>query len=466
MTFGAPPLWAVIFALCSALASSAEEPAIRRADVALSLVRFEQALAGARLDAEGLARVNRGFDRATLAYFAGDARGTLRQLDALTLELIGRSDDPRARAAIRLRVRIDPPRAVQGGAAAVRSVPLYGMDGPPIGGTARLASDAARWTPVDLTLDGPGEAPVAAEALGAPGHHRLELELAGGLRLEAGSWSVVDRDAGELRRELEARLDRLAPGEAPGARARACARARLRLLAAVPDEEDTAQVFLDPCALARELMDEVETLEAGRDPYRGRPGEQWRALDLGGRAVPYRVLAPPAALAAGRPLPLLIAFHGFQGDENMFRWAYGRGRLGELAEAEGWLLCTPRTEPFMRGPEAFDRLLEALASDYPVDRRRVFLLGHSMGSQAVAMLLQRRAQVVAGSVLFSGASPDGEVPTLTLRGELDPMGGFGRRAPGPDARLLPGWGHTLVVGPHLGEALSFLRGLPPRRVYY
>lgn len=441
-------LWLLSLALCAATAARSDDPPVRRGDVALALVRFEAAF-DPLVDAAERARINRAFDRATVAYFAGDARGTLRQLDALTLECLGLADDPAARAAIRLRVRVTPPRGA-GGPRTVTAVPLYaaGDDAP-----VALGSDAPGFEPLRVR---PGEeAPLGVAPVGT---HALWLELRGGVRLEACAWAVCEGDLDELRTSLLARLDRL--GDRAPARALDCARARAGLLRATPDEEETAQLFLDPVATARELAAEVEALEAGRDPYRRRAGEQWRALRLDGGLLPYRVSAPAAD---ERRRPLLIALHGFKGDESMFRWAYGRGRLFDLARQEGWLVCTPRTEPLLRSPPALEALVGALAEDYPVDRERIVLLGHSMGSQAVSLLLRDGRVKVAGAVLFAGAAPDAKVPTLAIRGALDPLGGFGARA---QEGAREGWGHTLLVGPHLEEALAFLREALPRRRYY
>lgn len=458
-----------VVALASTPPALADEGSITRADVALALVRFERALDAARPTGEQLAQLNRSFDRATLAFFAGDRQGTLRQLDRLTLALLGLEDDATARAAIRLRVRLEPPRSAAGQACRARVTPLYPVDGAGRAARVALVSERPGRPPVELDPTSASEHELAADVTtdGARGTcERFSLQLAKGQRLEAGRRHDLRVEPAAAAADLRARLQALGDdGDATLRAARACFTSRLGLLTPTPDEEDTAQVFLDAGRHLEELEREASALAAGKDPYRGRPGEQWRAFGAGEVVVPYRVLAPEASLATGRPLPLLIAFHGFQGDENMFRWAYGGGRLFELAEAEGWLLCTPRTEPFMRSPAVFDRLLEELADDYPVDRRRVFVLGHSMGSQAVTLLAARRAETLAGAVLFAGSSTGDKLPTLSIRGALDPMGGFGRRAQA-NGRVLEGWGHTLIVGPHLPDAFEFLRGVPPRRVYY
>jgi pimeloyl-ACP methyl ester carboxylesterase len=443
----------------------ADEPRPTRADVALALVRVEEALAGARPDAAGVADANRRFDRATIAFFSGDRVGALRQLDALTLRLLGLEADASARAAIRLRVRLDPPRGTAGAPVVVRLDPLYSVDGP------------APTRPVSLRIGGAGgvlvEVPAARLAAGsgeplslpgalAPGLHLVTLALGdAGPTLDAGRVAVVERDLDAARDALGRRLAALVDDGAGGL---PCAKARLRLLRSRPDEEDTADALADPVALLAELELETAALEAGRDPYRGRPGEQWRAFPLGEQEVRYRLLAPEAAVARGGRLPVLVAFHGFEGDENMFRFAYGRGRLFELAAERGLLLVTPRTEPFLRSPAAFERLLDTLADDYPIDRGRLFVLGHSMGAQAAGLVARRHGAKLAGVALFAG-QPVGDVPTRAWVGSLDPLGAFSRRG-GDGVTVMDGAGHTLGVGPALGEAVEWLQGLAPRRVYY
>lgn len=466
---------ALLFGLAVPLAAQ-EPPAppVRptRTDVAVALMRFEEALERGVLDDAARAELNRAFDRATLAYFSGDRLGTLKQLDALTLRLLGLSEDPSARAALRLRVALEPPPAA--GSPTLRLIPLYALP------------DAARPTrPVRLLLHREGQPPrsieLAPELLASgsvsldlpapePGSHALGLEL-GGAPLAAGgyAWDGVDPDA--ARSALAARLAALPAADDPAqVSARVCAAARLELLRSRPDPEDTAQSLVDPLALRAELEQELTGLEAGRDPYRRATGASWRAFSLPGggktdQLVRYRVQVPAGFdPQAGRRLPLLIAFHGYQGDENMFTFAYGRGALHRLAARQGVLLVTPRTEPFLRSPAAFERLLDELADDYPLDRTRIWLLGHSMGAQAAALLARAHAEQLAGVVLFAGGPMGGDVPTRAFLGSLDIAGGMVRR--GPQVELLEGYGHTLGVGPNLGPALDWLRSLPARKAWY
>ncbi|MEZ6186189.1 MAG: hypothetical protein R3F62_14415 [Planctomycetota bacterium] len=282
----------------------------------------------------------------------------------------------------------------------------------------------------------------------APGVYRVDAQ-----GFSVGRFTVCRRYPEPLRQALEARLARLEPSD----QARILG-ARLRLLTREPDPGDTTQVLCDQPALSTRLEAELEALEHGEDPYRGRVGSTWRPLEVGGREVGLRVYAPQRA-RAGVALPLVIAFHGAGGDENMWTWGYGRGRLLELAESQGFLLATPRTEVFLRAPgPTLAALLASLADDYRIDRGRVFGVGHSLGVMALDAALGAADSPLAGSLCFSGAPRRAsELPRRVYLGGVDPL--VPARA-GEGITILPGYGHTLGVGPTLDEGIDWLLGQP------
>jgi predicted esterase len=137
---------------------------------------------------------------------------------------------------------------------------------------------------------------------------------------------------------------------------------------------------------AARLLTEAEALLVGK-PYYGpaRPGQFWLSLVTGPATDTVRMQIPGAA-KAGKPLPLVVAMHGAGGSENMFFDGYGDGLVAKLCAKRGWLLVTTRTPllAFGGGPDV-PRVIDALAKVYPVDTKKVFLVGHSMGAaQAVA----------------------------------------------------------------------------------
>jgi predicted esterase len=193
--------------------------------------------------------------------------------------------------------------------------------------------------------------------------------------------------------------------------------------------------------------------------------------------VPYR-LHVPRTLPAG-PRPLLVALHGTGGDENMFLEGYGAGRIAQLADQYGVVVVTPFTNAVMRGPELFDALVADVARNTPVDTANVALLGHSLGAGAAWRLAWQRATNVRAVVCLAGAcgndlpgmpAPKGSPRILAIAGELDPIAAPARVKTAVDAGVaagrsidygvLPGFGHTLMVGEVLPRAFVWLFGGP------
>lgn len=82
--------------------------------------------------------------------------------------------------------------------------------------------------------------------------------------------------------------------------------------------------------------------------------------------------------------PVLFLFHGAGGSENMFFETYGAGRAVELAAERGWIVVAPRQRLLGGIGLNCEEMLDELSNFLPIDRNRVFFLGHSMGaSQAV-----------------------------------------------------------------------------------
>jgi pimeloyl-ACP methyl ester carboxylesterase len=116
-----------------------------------------------------------------------------------------------------------------------------------------------------------------------------------------------------------------------------------------------------------------------------RVGQFWMTLATP-RPAAVRLQVPESA-AKGQPLPLVIALHGAGGSENMFFDAYGHGEVARQCAKRGWLLVATRTE-FLAAPPVAD-VVDELAKRYPVDKSKVFLVGHSMGAgQALAAARQ------------------------------------------------------------------------------
>ena len=153
---------------------------------------------------------------------------------------------------------------------------------------------------------------------------------------------------------------------------------------------------------AARLLNEVEAAHKTSDDFYGKakPGQFWLTLALAQGILPVRMLAP-VAVKQNKPLPLVIALHGAGGSENMFFDTYGYGTIAQLCEQRGWLLVSPRGTGMK--PERVAEMIDAVAQLYPVDTKRVFVIGHSMGAgQAVAAAQLNPEKFAAVAVLGGG----------------------------------------------------------------
>jgi poly(3-hydroxybutyrate) depolymerase len=158
----------------------------------------------------------------------------------------------------------------------------------------------------------------------------------------------------------------------------------------------------------------------------------------------------------------------------MFFEGYGRGELQRLAERERFIAICPATVPFAASPNLLDALVAELAAELPIDRDRVYLLGHSLGAVTAGRLAALKPKSMRGAALIAGFSDVARKSTPATRrlwaAELDPI--FSAEslakqhsdavAAGRPFELtrVPNEGHTLVVGAVLPEAVSWLLRLP------
>ena len=182
------------------------------------------------------------------------------------------------------------------------------------------------------------------------------------------------------------------------------------------------------------------------------PGDHRIALEHGGRQRSYIVHVPPAA-REGRPLPVILNFHGGGGNaEGQQKYS----RMDALADAEGFLAVYPDGTGRMSGRlltwnagtccaySAANNvddvgftlvLLTDLEARQPVDRRRVYATGLSNGAMMAWRLAveasDRIAAIapVAGAKVLKAGGPARPVPVMHFHSVDDPRalyaGGLG-----------------------------------------
>lgn len=453
---------------------------VTRGDLSLAYLEFEEVLANHPLSESDAGEINRRFDAASLAFFAGNSAAALREVRSLTLTLLSVHSPDNALAAS-LKVRVNPPVWIIGSTAApeARVSSMYLVDAAAVSTALRLVfvdrygGDALK---LPLNLRARPSAGVDERLTIAPasqlkaGAYQIYVETEQ-RRFRAGTWQIADESLDALRSDHARRLEGLnAPDSAAVAQALAAAFSRNNLLQDDPSELNSAQFLGDLSQTAALLSQEIAALEAGKSPYRRRAGDYWRAVHPSGVEIPMRVFAPDAAATeSAEPLPLLVAFHGAGGDENMFRFGYGGGGLNRLARQRGFILATPLTYPFLLRPDHLDTVVRALSYDYAIDPARIYVLGHSLGAGAASIVAANRTDQIAAACCIAGGrfGTDGPLsPTLVILGELDPLNPLERSKAAADKaiaaglpielRIISDFGHTLVVGNQLESAVDWL----------
>lgn len=456
----------------------AQNSVVTRRDLADAYLMIDRLVTARGMPVAQRAQWNRAFDQTTLAFFGGDFARVLRQMHDLTARVLGDSvvaSPSRQLLALRLRAA---PRVLSAADSVVElAVTLMYADS-----TVRcaravtirvLSQDNREMLRQHITIPPSDSAGAtrsvrirAASLKLARGSYRVEASLPGAAVTLHAALFVMDSSANSTRRALEQRMQR--SEAAMDAQVAASIRARLALLADVPDENNSAQFLADPVRLADALAEEIEAAESGRNPYR-RTGDIWRVLKMPNGLVPMRVYVPPQA-RRGNAMPVVIALHGAGADENMFLEGYGAGTLRTLADSLGLVVLSPLTTAFVREAGTLDSALALLARSTNIDRERVYIIGHSMGGAAALRLgVESRERiraivVLAGSAVlppgahvpptrFIAAETDLVIPVTRVRVTYDQFLAAGEPV---EYEVAEGWGHTLMVGAHLERALHWL----------
>jgi predicted esterase len=240
----------------------------------------------------------------------------------------------------------------------------------------------------------------------AEGDYQLRAEILVGEKVLAAGEQMVSvvKDLEKRLATLEAEAKDLKPSEKT-----ATEKATLgRLLSIVGDmaKNRTQETNLPAARFVAESESLVRAIKDDK-PFYGpeKSGQFWLTLKTKDASDIVRVQIPPEA-KKGKPLPLVVAMHGAGGSENMFFDGYGDGIVAKLCAKRGWILVTTRSPLFAfgGGPEVV-RVVDALSKIYPVDAKRVYLVGHSMGAaQAVATAGRHPERFAAVAALGGGGA--------------------------------------------------------------
>lgn len=159
-----------------------------------------------------------------------------------------------------------------------------------------------------------------------------------------------------------------------------------------------------------------------------RAGMFWLTIPTGRTPTVIRISIPPTKKDGPKELfPVVVALHGMGGSENLFFDAYGAGIVPRLAAERKWMVVAPRVNGLLGAGPAPDvpTILDELAKRYPIDAKRVYVVGHSMGAgHAIQLAQQNPGRFAAVAALGGGgrvAKPDAlaGVPVFVGCGKLD-----------------------------------------------
>jgi predicted esterase len=219
-----------------------------------------------------------------------------------------------------------------------------------------------------------------------------------------------------------------------------------------------------------------ERLSTVKEPYYipSRPGEFWLSVPTGKSTTVVRIRIPPK-LEEKKSVPILFALHGLGGSENLYFDGYGNGIVVKMAAERGWLVVAPRVSgPLgIGGPPDVAGLLDALSKRYPIDPKRVYLLGHALGAaHATALAQQHPGRFAAVAALGGGgrvtkADALKGVPFFVASGDQD-FSLAGTRAfhrSLEEAKVPATWKeypdteHMLIVREAAGDVFKFFDGV-------
>ncbi|HBJ35851.1 MAG TPA: hypothetical protein DDZ51_14105 [Planctomycetaceae bacterium] len=195
-------------------------------------------------------------------------------------------------------------------------------------------------------------------------------------------------------------------------------------------------------------------------------GDTWISLAKDQRTANIRLRVPPKR---SETYPVLFLFHGAGGSENMFFETYGAGRAVQFAADRGWIAVAPRQRLLGGIGLSSTEIFEEIARYFPVDRDRVFFMGHSMGAmQAAQQTVQApdlpSAVVALGGGGRFGSREPGAAPWFIAAGDRD-FGKSGARslvdaltAKGKTVQWkeYPQTEHMVIVQASLDDVFAFL----------
>jgi pimeloyl-ACP methyl ester carboxylesterase len=385
-----------------AAATLAQAP-VERYELGLRLRDFERSLAACK-SPDLRAGALRELDRAVQAFFRLDQRGVAQAIGRASAALHPAPPTANERFATSLQLSLETRLVAPTAAVPWQLSRAFGDESIPSGVHLEIQVVGAATPPIQVPItDLPirGALPLANTT---PGDGGVEWRIRVDDAALAPRWhglSVAEDLTGRLGRLAEA-ADRC---EDIPARTRTLEQATLVALVEMLKGMTRRRPEETTLPGAR-LLDEAEalakSLAANAPHYTARStGQHWLRVPLASGTSALRFAAP--TVPTGERRPIVVALHGAGGSENLFFDGYGDGLVARLAADRGWFVAAPRLGGLFNVD--VPGLVAALATRWPIDQERVFLVGHSMGAaQAVAIGSRQPARFRAVAALGGGGA--------------------------------------------------------------
>lgn len=164
------------------------------------------------------------------------------------------------------------------------------------------------------------------------------------------------------------------------------------VLAACSSEESDPEA--DRPSSTPAILVDTETPET--DPTTPVAGDVRLGIALANGAEGEYLLHAPPAVEDGRPLPLVLVFHGSPGSpEEMVETT----RFDAIADREGFLVVYP---DYLTEVEDIRSLIDHVVEVWAVDERRIYATGFSRGGSTTYTLAQRLSDRIAAFAPVAG----------------------------------------------------------------
>jgi predicted esterase len=458
------------------------QPSISRADLAVRLVEVEACWEAHRGSLDARLRAMRPLSEGLTAFFSGRFDALARHL-TLTCAALSADLPPTLEMLYAGALGIRLPRLVDKDALAKGVTPLrlqlfsfYEVEKPPV--PLQL-----HWRVVQLNKARPiGEGKLEAIGLGAvatllpratEGDYEVRFEIKQGnqsLRRWRQTFSVVAN--------LSARLEALK--RAAETYSDADPTERLTVLNAwevlhKAQQGENPETFYPLRRLLQLAERIIAGWQKGKPGWQPAPGDYWMTTQYGERQIAFRLFIPKS-FKPNRPIPLVVALHGAGGNEHLFFEGYGQGIVLKEAARRGWAVIAPRAE---MGLAHIGAALETAQKLLPIDPKRIYLMGHSMGgAHSFAAIAQfpdrfRAVAIFAGAGQPTRVPPDlpifiavGEQEMMMLKNNIE---NAYRRLQGQNLKVLEykkyeGCDHLMIVREAMPDAFAFFDRAPARSI--